>query len=85
MPEIAHGTSRGYQAHLRAGTDPCEPCKAAHCVYINQYRAGSGRAVHKRATAVQKARGRALRRLARIYSTKFRELYADEKATAGLD
>lgn len=29
LMEPRHGTAAGYRAHSRAGTSPCEPCKAA--------------------------------------------------------
>lgn len=28
--DVRHGTDRGYQAHHKAGEQPCDPCRAAH-------------------------------------------------------
>lgn len=32
------GSNAGYQAHARAGTRPCQPCKDAHAFIMNAYR-----------------------------------------------
>lgn len=36
---IAHGTQRGYAAHLRRWDESCEPCREAHNAYERDRRA----------------------------------------------
>ena len=36
--EIAHGTEKGYQLHIKRCIDACEACSAAHSKYIADYR-----------------------------------------------
>lgn len=33
-----HGSNRGYQRHLRNGTEPCERCLSAHATYVRAER-----------------------------------------------
>lgn len=33
-----HGTNAGYTRHQRAGTEACEPCRAAHTRYTKQWK-----------------------------------------------
>ena len=43
----ACGTQRGYQAHHRRREAACDPCKAAHSVYMNRYRQARTRAINR--------------------------------------
>lgn len=35
-------TQRGYHAHLRMGEEPCQPCREAYNLYMEQYRRSKG-------------------------------------------
>lgn len=37
------GTNAAYGRHLRAGDDPCDPCKQAHREYVQRWQTTSGR------------------------------------------
>jgi hypothetical protein len=64
------GTYGGLQRHHREGTEVCAACRIAAAVYMVQYRASHP---EKRAAAYQqqKARYRALARLAEAHPTEF--------------
>jgi hypothetical protein len=46
LKPIEHGTAPGYQAHVRRGEEPCEPCKAAHRADNATYRLAKGLTKH---------------------------------------
>lgn len=68
-----HGTKAGYETHKREGRRPCRACKVAHNAYIRQYRSRTTEWRYQ-----QKARRRALNKLARLYRSEFRRLYEAE-------
>lgn len=65
------GTNAGYQRHHNAGEDACQPCKTAHTAYTKS-RPGRG--------TYQRARQRALGRLARRRTGEYAALLAEEIA-----
>lgn len=76
---IPHGTKAGYEAHKRTDRKPCDLCRQAHTVYQREWR-NKNRESQRRITAGQRARDRALRKLAQQYPRKFKKLYDAELA-----
>jgi hypothetical protein len=70
------GTHAGYIRHVRARESACEDCRAAHALYVRQWRARGGMASSQ---AINSARQRAMARLARMYPTAYRALYREER------
>lgn len=58
------GTLSGYQAHRRRDEDACRPCKAAQADYQRTY---------------NRARSRALTRLAHVFPIEFQALLLEEQ------
>ena len=75
------GTYGGYQKHRRQGEPACEPCRKANANYHRGYRA-SGAEPYLKSLEVEKARTRALYRLAERHPVEFAALFADEKEGA---
>lgn len=75
------GTTRGYQAHMRAGTKPDAACKRARADYMREYRQKNRDAYRKQREA-QNAQSRALWRLAHAHPAEFRRLVLEEQARA---
>lgn len=73
-----HGTPAGHSAHVRAGSPPCEPCRDARSAYVREFRARPDAA--PRVRRGNRARSRALWRLARMYPDDYRRLMAEELA-----
>lgn len=71
-----HGTYAGALAHRSEGSDQCEPCRIARNAYMRAFRADpEQKAVESRR---QKARERALWRLAALHRDEFHRLYLEE-------
>jgi hypothetical protein len=78
------GTDAGYQRHRVRGQEPCELCREAHAAYFRHRRRESPRL----AAAIRRsnrARSRALWRLADEYPERFQQLYDDEMAKERAD
>lgn len=71
-----HGTVAGALAHRRIGEKPCEPCREAHATYMRAYRTRP--AAQKSTRLGNRARSRALWRLAALHPDEYRRIYADE-------
>lgn len=77
-----HGTYSGYQRHIKAGETPCRPCKTANRDYNRAYRTNP--AVRERQRAGERARHRALWRLADAHRAEYDRLYSDELRAEGI-
>jgi hypothetical protein len=77
--EIEHGTYGGYQQCRRRSEGSCAECKAANRTYIAEYRRRRPH-VTTPGYANERARDRALRKLARRFPAEFESLYAAEMA-----
>lgn len=68
------GTNRGYQRHIRAQEDTCPPCRTAHSAYTAR------KADRESQAAYNRARHKALARLARKHRGEYAVLLAEERA-----
>lgn len=76
----SHGTYAQYQQEYRAGSEPCDDCRAASRAYNAAHRAASpARRDTERRRA--RARGRALVRLAHRHMREFSDLFDQELAS----
>lgn len=73
-----HGTYARYQQHNRQGETPCDACREAAAQYARDYRARAmPGAVNEKAN--NRARHRALWRLAQMYPADFNRLVFEEQ------
>jgi hypothetical protein len=79
-----HGTRGGYQAHYRAGEQPCEACRRAHNQAVARWRAATPERI-RTARLRAAAQRRAYARLAARYPDTYRELYEQEKALLAVE
>lgn len=75
--EPEHGTYATYQRHMKAGTQPCEECRAANREYARERRRASAH-VRRREADLDAARRRAWVRLAQMHPAQYQALYAEE-------
>lgn len=78
---IEHGTTRGYQRHVKNPEKygpPCEECQRAHADAIAEYRAEHGRGNRSTEFMRTRARRRALVRLGKMYPDDLDELIVEE-------
>lgn len=72
------GTPAGYQAHRKERReDACDDCKRAQAEYTAALRRANPE-LYAQSQSIQRARDRALRRLARQHPAEFDELYREE-------
>ena len=76
---IEHGTYGGYQQCRKRLEGSCPECRAANNAYLQQWRSANADRQHRLACD-QRARDRALRRLARMFDAEFGVLYEEELA-----
>lgn len=77
-----HGTPAGYQRHRRDQEQACQPCKGAARAYAAANRSKGGPAV-ARESAANRARSRALWRLADLHPAQFQALFCHEMEAEG--
>jgi hypothetical protein len=77
------GTYNGYSAHIRRSEIPCDPCREAHRVWVENYRVDNPDSTARNAARTS-ARSRAMERLARAHEDAFEALFAEELEAAGV-
>jgi len=77
MRDFKHGTRAGFQTHYRRGDTPCDECRQADRDYQALHRKRS-----QKYRIRNRARSRALQRLARRYPVEFRSLLIEELKAA---
>lgn len=74
------GTYAGFQRHARYGEEPCDPCREANRVYMQEYRAQRRAAGIPNRTLRERARGFAMTRLSHRHRAEFEALVEEEMA-----
>lgn len=81
--KFPHGEYRGYSRHVREGSTICQPCLDARNEYMRNLRR-SNMDSRERNRLGNRARSKALWRLADAYPDEFREILSEEYRKEGL-
>jgi len=79
------GTNAAHTRHLKAGEEPCGPCREAHNAYMREWNASpAGKPRKTREFAKSAARQAAFRKLAKRHPAEFEVLFKQELTDRGL-
>jgi hypothetical protein len=77
---MKHGTTGGYQGHIKRGEEICDACREAQHVYRQAYLARGGERIKRKQARNAAARNRALSQLAANHPDEYHELRLEELA-----